>query len=99
MLSTHQTEDVATLCGRVLVLAEGRVRFDGTPSELASVASGRVWMADAEASRGAAVSWRTGDGRVRHVGEPPVGAEVVVPTLEDGYLLMLHETATNEEAA
>ena len=99
VLSTHQTEDVATLCGRVLVLADGRVRFDGTPAELASLASGRVWIADAEASRGAAVSWRTGDGRVRHVGDPPAAAEIATPTLEDGYLLLLHESRTREQAA
>ncbi len=99
VLSTHQTEDVATLCGRVLVLADGRVRFDGTPAELASVASGRVWIADTEASRGAAVSWRTGDGRVRHVGNPPAGAEIATPTLEDGYLLLLHESRTRQQAA
>ncbi|MDT0382894.1 ATP-binding cassette domain-containing protein, partial [Streptomyces sp. DSM 42041] len=31
LLSTHQTEDVAMLCHRVLVMAAGRIRFDGTP--------------------------------------------------------------------
>src|SRR5262249_24738223 len=31
LLSTHQTEDVGALCARVVVLAEGRIRFDGTP--------------------------------------------------------------------
>src|SRR4029450_5851135 len=34
LIATHQTEDVAALCERVVVLDAGRVRFDGTVSEL-----------------------------------------------------------------
>lgn len=34
ILSTHLVEDVAALADRVVVLAEGKVRFDGTPGEL-----------------------------------------------------------------
>ena len=45
VLSTHQTDDVAALCQRVIVLLGGVVRFDGTPAELATVAEGRVWVA------------------------------------------------------
>lgn len=30
LLSTHQTEDVAMLCHQVIVMASGRVRFEGT---------------------------------------------------------------------
>jgi ABC-2 type transport system ATP-binding protein len=37
----------------------------------------------------AIVSWRQGDGRHRHIGEPPVGSELLAPTLEDGYLTLL----------
>src|SRR5207247_10349489 len=40
ILSTHQTEDVAALCPRVVVMDEGRVLFDGTPRDLAGVARG-----------------------------------------------------------
>ena len=46
VISTHQTEDVAALCNRVIVLDAGRVHFDGTVPELVSLAAGRVWMAD-----------------------------------------------------
>ncbi|TDC15488.1 ATP-binding cassette domain-containing protein, partial [Streptomyces sp. 8K308] len=42
LLSTHQTEDVAMLCRRVVVLDRGRVRFDGTPGELSARAERRV---------------------------------------------------------
>ena len=89
LLSTHQTEDVAALCERVVVLAGGTVRFDGAVTDLVGTAVGRVWLAD-EPGDDALVSWRTGTGR-HHVvgGTPPVGANLTEPTLEDAYLLML----------
>ncbi|MFF9280049.1 ABC transporter ATP-binding protein [Streptomyces griseosporeus] len=88
LLSTHQTEDVAMLCHRVVVLAGGRVRFEGTPAELTARAAGRVWSSDERALE-ARASWRTGTGTFRNVGDPPDGAELLEPTLEDGYLLTL----------
>ena len=89
LLSTHQTEDVAALCERVVVLAGGTVRFDGAVTDLVATAVGRVWLAD-EPGDDALVSWRTGTGR-HHVvgGTAPVGADPAEPTLEDAYLLML----------
>ena len=47
VLSTHQTEDVAALCERVIVLDRGRVRYDGPVTDLTGQAAGRVWLADA----------------------------------------------------
>ncbi len=88
LLSTHQTEDVAALCQDVVVLDKGRVLFQGTPSDLSAVAAGRVWLAD-ERVGSAELVWRTGEGRFRHLGTPPNGAELVEPTLEDGYLLLV----------
>ncbi|MEU9405228.1 ABC transporter ATP-binding protein [Streptomyces sp. NPDC048281] len=90
LLSTHQTEDVAMLCNRVVVLAEGRVRFDGTPAQLTARAAGRVWSST-ERAPGARAGWRTGTGTFRNVGDPPTGADLLEPTLEDGYLLVLDE--------
>ncbi|WND36719.1 ABC transporter ATP-binding protein [Streptomyces sp. BB1-1-1] len=88
LLSTHQTEDVAMLCHRVVVMAAGAVKFDGTPAELTARAAGRVWSST-ERDAGAKAGWRTGTGSFRNVGDPPAGAELVDPTLEDGYLLAL----------
>jgi ABC-2 type transport system ATP-binding protein len=88
LLSTHQTEDVAMLCHRVVVLADGTVRFDGTPAELTARAAGRVWSSG-ERDPGAKAGWRTGLGAFRNVGDPPAGADLLEPTLEDGYLLTL----------
>ena len=89
LLSTHQTEDVAALCERVVVLVGGSVRFDGPVTELVASAAGQVWQADHPAPD-AFVSWRTGSGK-HHVvgGPPPPDALPVEPTLEDAYLLML----------
>ncbi|MEV7784848.1 ABC transporter ATP-binding protein [Streptomyces sp. NPDC088106] len=92
LLSTHQTEDVAMLCHRVVVLADGAVRFDGTPAELTARAAGRVWSS-AERAAGAKAGWRTGTGTFRNVGDPPAGADLLEPTLEDGYLLTLDGTS------
>ena len=88
VLSTHQTEDVAALCERVIVLDRGRVRYDGPVTELTGQAAGRVWLAD-EPDPAANVSWRTGTGRYRNVGaRVRDGVEHVEPSLEDAYLLL-----------
>lgn len=97
LLSTHQTEDVAALCRSVLVLNNGSTLFEGTPRELAELARGHVWLADDRAT-GAHLSWRTGEGRHRHVGDAPAGADLTDPTLEDGYLLLLGERPLEEAA-
>ncbi|TCO60739.1 ATP-binding cassette domain-containing protein [Actinocrispum wychmicini] len=87
LLSTHQTEDVAALCERVVVLAGGRVAFDGTPAELAAVAAGHVWITASRPSGG--LFWRTADGRYRVLDQRPPAAEPAEPSIEDGYLRCL----------
>jgi ABC-2 type transport system ATP-binding protein len=88
LLSTHQTEDVAALCERVVVLDAGRVCFNGTVRELLQRADGCVWLADAP-HPAAVTTWRTGTGRYRNLGDDaPPGAELVEPSLEDAYLLL-----------
>jgi ABC-2 type transport system ATP-binding protein len=88
LLSTHLTEDVTALCARVIVIDHGTVRFAGDSDELTAIAAGRVWQSDSP-EPAAELSWLTGDGRYRHVGDPPPNADPVAPTLEDGYLLLL----------
>jgi ABC-2 type transport system ATP-binding protein len=87
LLSTHQTDDVAALCQHVVVLLGGQVRFTGAPSSLAALARDRVWLAGERDPR-ADLAWVTGEGRIRHIGEPPAGAQLVEPTVEDGYLVL-----------
>ena len=97
LLSTHQTEDVAMLCHRVLVIAGGAIRFDGTPAELTARADGRVWSST-ERDPNAKAGWRTGTGSFRNVGNPPDGADLLEPTLEDGYLLTLDDAGAEVAA-
>ncbi|MFR9796325.1 ATP-binding cassette domain-containing protein [Streptomyces sp. MS06] len=98
LLSTHQTEDVAALCHRVIVLDGGRVRFDGEPARLAGEAAGRVWSS-AERDPHSLAGWRTGVGSYRNIGTPPPEATVLEPTLEDGYLLLLDAASAAGAAA
>ena len=99
LLSTHLTEDVAALCRHVVVIDRGRAVFDGTPSGLTATADGRVWLADERASS-ARLAWRTSEGDVRNIGDdPPPGARILRPTLEDAYLLLVGETAAEGVAA
>jgi ABC-2 type transport system ATP-binding protein len=90
VMSSHQTEDIAALCARIAVIHQGRTRFTGTPTELTAQAAGRVWT-DTGRSPAALAAWRTGDGAYRNVGDPPGGAELIPPTLEDAYLLLMGE--------
>ena len=93
VVSTHHTDEVAALCQRVLVLDHGRLRFAGTPRELAHMALGRVWIDD-HAHPEAHRSWVTSDGLVRSVGTPPAGAQLVEPNIDDGYLFATSNGAT-----
>ena len=43
ILSTHIVDDVADLCPRMAVLANGRVQLEGSPSELIASTRGKVW--------------------------------------------------------
>jgi ABC-2 type transport system ATP-binding protein len=99
VLSTHQTEDVAALCERVIVLDHGRVRYDGAVTDLVGQAAGRVWLAS-EPDPAASVSWRTGTGRYRNVGgRMRDDAEQVEPSLEDAYLLLRDRSPEHGEVA
>lgn len=97
LLSTHQTEDVAALCPSVIVMNHGTTLFAGTPRELAEVARGAVWLSS-ERAPDAHLSYRTGEGRYRNIGAASTDAELVDPTVEDGYLMLLGDEAFVEAA-
>jgi ABC-2 type transport system ATP-binding protein len=88
VLSTHQTEDVAAVCSHVVVMVGGRALFAGSVPELVAAAHGRVWV-DTDRDPRAYAGWRLSGGSYHHIGDPPAGAELVDPTIEDAYLLML----------
>jgi ABC-2 type transport system ATP-binding protein len=97
LLSTHQTEDVAALCPRVVVMNRGTTLFMGTPRDLADVARGCVWLSERRGPT-ARLSWRTGEGLHRNIGTAPPDAKLVEPSVEDGYLLLLGDDAFVEAA-
>ncbi len=43
LLSTHIVEDVNQLCANIAIIAEGRIRYQGTPDELIRQLEGKVW--------------------------------------------------------
>ena len=43
ILSTHIVEDVADLCPRMAVLADGRIQLEGAPLDLIRSTRGRIW--------------------------------------------------------
>jgi ABC-2 type transport system ATP-binding protein len=98
LLSTHQTDDVAALCQHVVVMLGGGIRFSGPPAELAALAQGQVWTA-VDRDPAAGLAWVTSEGRWRHVGTPPEGAELVQATVEDGYLQLASAAALSEMGA
>jgi multidrug efflux pump subunit AcrB/ABC-type multidrug transport system ATPase subunit len=100
LFSTHVVEDVAVACERVIVLARGRMVFDGEPMDLAEHAEGRVWTArllpeeEQALPEGARVVDHVpeGDGRSRlrilSSLKPHPEAVPDTPSLEDGYLML-----------
>ncbi|MBO9521454.1 MAG: ATP-binding cassette domain-containing protein [Nocardioidaceae bacterium] len=97
LLSTHQTEDVAAVCSQVVVVDHGRSLFAGSVADLVAVAQGRVWVDETRDPR-AYAGWRLADGSYHHVGDPPAGAALVAPRIEDAYLLLLGPGASREAA-
>ncbi len=100
ILSTHIVEDVADLCPRMAVLAEGRILLEGAPLDLIANTRGRVWQktidrADLERVRGAyrVISTRLFAGRtIVHVmsdTDPGDGFTTVSGGLEDVYFSTL----------
>lgn len=102
LLSTHIVADIESACSALAVINRGRVRFTGSPSELISLAEGRVWSvevsgADYERLRSqlkVVSSRRMAAGMALRViaRENPLGlGSPSAPTMEDGYLCLMEE--------
>ena len=96
LLSTHIIEDVQSVCSRLLVLHQGRLRFDGTPEELIRAAEGHVGTFDetgGEREEGLHITARVNTARgvaCRAVAETlPPYVWPAEPTLEDAYLYLI----------
>ena len=102
ILSTHIVDDVADLCPRMAVLANGRVQLEGAPQELIASTSGRVWRKtiahdalDAHKQDYEIISTRLFAGNIIiHVlaDTQPTGFEPVAAGLEDVYFTTLADT-------
>lgn len=94
LMSTHLTDEAA-VCDTIVVLDKGSVCFVGSPDALARAATGRTWVQANAAPTWARASWRQADGHYRILGSEPAppGAELVPPTLEDGYLTVVSAAA------
>ncbi len=105
LLSTHIVEDVESLCGRLSVIAEGRVVAEGTPAELTAPLEERLWTR--VYARGEMLP-----GDALHVSATPTGSRVVVaadaspgdgwaphaPRLDDAYHHALAKAPRSEAA-
>lgn len=88
VVSTHIIDEAAH-ADTVVVLHDGKVRFVGSPAALAERAAGRAWVQAGPPAFPVRASLQQADGSHRCLGDPPAGAAVVAPTLEDGYLLVI----------
>ncbi len=97
LFSTHIASDVEAAARRLLLLHRGRLRFDGTPEELAARARGRVFealIADTDLAafghtyRITARVRRLEGIQVRAIARPgePLEGNPVEPNLEEAYL-------------
>ena len=99
LLSTHIVEDVAQMCQRLAVMANGQVAFQGTTAELIQAADGRVWTLTSAGSKPEGdftivSTLQLGSGvQYRVVGLPPTTTHAVSdgPTLEDGYIWLMRQ--------
>ena len=102
ILSTHIVDDVADLCPRMAVLAQGRVQLEGRPSDLIDRTRGRVWKKTVEhdaveevKANHEVISTRLFAGKtIVHIlaDTQPAGTEPVSGGLEDVYFATLADT-------
>jgi ABC-type multidrug transport system ATPase subunit len=99
ILSTHIVEDVADLCPRMAVLADGKLQLEGAPLDLIMQTKGRVWKKsirreelEAHQEQHQVISTRLFAGRtIIHIlsDSPPDGFDPVDAGLEDVYFTTL----------
>jgi ABC-type multidrug transport system ATPase subunit len=103
ILSTHIIEDISQSCNALAVIGQGQVLFDGHPRQLITQAQGYVWTIETPGES-------LGDGlaivssvqmehatryRVLGMPDPHTAAQMVEPTLEDGYMWLMCSNEIN----
>jgi ABC-type multidrug transport system ATPase subunit len=109
ILSSHIVSEIQDVCGRVGILAVGRLLFDGAPSAAVKAIEGQVWERGIRPDeRAAALSshpdarffWRAGEMRQRQLAEhsPGAGFQQTAPTLTDAYVAHIGQATSGVTA-
>jgi len=102
LLSTHIIEDIQAICGRLIVINQGKLLFDGKPEELIKAAEGHVGIVieqsgNAVNSQEYRITSRlntAGGVSCRIVAETLPGfARPAEPSLEDAYMFLIEKGA------
>ncbi len=102
IFSTHIIEDISSSCNQVAVINRGRVKYNGTPSDMVHLAKNMVWQFDLsvadfdkmENKQMVTHHMRQGDQiRVRFLSrqKPTEDAIMANPVLEDAYLCLIKD--------
>lgn len=106
ILSTHIVEDIGQCCGEMAVLWQGAVLFRDAPDELVNRVRGKVWTVlnqnDERPNGGLVIisTRQTSEGVLyRVLGElgPDSQSTAVEPTLEDGYIWLMHQARNGSQ--
>ncbi|MDF2868803.1 MAG: nodI2 [Anaerocolumna sp.] len=100
ILSTHIIEDVQSICNRLIVLHEGRIRYDGTPEQLIVMAQEHVGIMEENKKEKAyhiTARINTANGVMCRIvaNELPTEAKPAEPTLEDAYMYLITREEVN----
>lgn len=99
IISTHIVEDIESTCDRAAILYKGKLLAEGAVNHLGGIAKGYIWEKEVDKEDYYALSeslniisnHQKGDKyRLRILSEKHIeGGQLVEPTLEDGYLLLM----------
>ena len=99
LISTHIVEDVDALCDRIIILNRGKVLIEGSADELKKKAKGKVYRVNAEHEDALCSPYYiTRDEHIdnqrclRILSQQEQPGILVPPSVEDGYMLLIHET-------
>ncbi|HEY61547.1 hypothetical protein B5M50_05630 [candidate division KSB1 bacterium 4484_219] len=113
LLSTHIVEDITATCRQVTVLFEGQIAFTGDIDSLISSARGKVWKAhlspseweyvrDANLIVSSCPDSKPGFMDVKFLSTDSQSlfeSELVSPTIEDAYLLLISRRKSDRESS
>lgn len=106
LLSTHIVEDIEATCPRLVIIARGRLLFDGSPQALLDRLEGKVFLFPADrplTGTDFKIGQRTSmDGGLRNLVRctaPPEGSESAVPSLEEACAAFLANESRTASAS